>query len=95
MDKDPSDFVLREEEMAYYSAYRSALEDEEQLLMQKTKVQWLKEGDANSAYFPANVKGKRSRNRIYIVYDDQGNGFRGNDITNQFVNHFSGVLGYL
>lgn len=31
---------------------------------QKARVQWLREGDSNIAYFQATVKGRRCRNRI-------------------------------
>lgn len=32
--------------------------------MQKSRVQWLKLGDSNSAYFYANMKGRRAQNYI-------------------------------
>nr|GEU72213.1 hypothetical protein [Tanacetum cinerariifolium] len=43
LDKDPSNALLREEEMVYYHAYREATLDEEKLLKQKTKIEWLRE----------------------------------------------------
>ncbi|GJR80900.1 RNA-directed DNA polymerase, eukaryota, reverse transcriptase zinc-binding domain protein [Tanacetum coccineum] len=41
LDKDLTNDVLKEEEMMYYSAYREAALDEEKLLKQKTKIEWL------------------------------------------------------
>ncbi|GJY71047.1 uncharacterized protein Tco_0474750 [Tanacetum coccineum] len=42
---------IREEEAVYIRAFQDALLDEERFLKQKAKVEWLKSGDANSAYF--------------------------------------------
>ncbi|GJR68831.1 RNA-directed DNA polymerase, eukaryota, reverse transcriptase zinc-binding domain protein [Tanacetum coccineum] len=72
LDKDPTIAVLKEEEMVYYSAYREAALDEEKLLKQKTKIEWLRDGDFNSSYFHSVVKGRTSRNRIEMVLDDSG-----------------------
>ena len=51
IDKDPLNKTLRNEEVQAIGEYNSALQDEEKLLCQKAKVDWLKEGDRNSAYF--------------------------------------------
>ncbi|GKD43289.1 hypothetical protein Tco_1267934, partial [Tanacetum coccineum] len=71
LDRDPSNASLRGEEMVYASAFRDAALDEEKLLQQKTKITWLKDGDFNSSYFHKVVKGRVSRNRIEVVYDDR------------------------
>ena len=62
LGKDPANAILREEQMIYYDAYKKALEEEEQLLMQKDKVKWLKDGDQNSAYLHDTIKGRGSKN---------------------------------
>ncbi|GKG54030.1 hypothetical protein Tco_0557553, partial [Tanacetum coccineum] len=36
-------------QMVINSAYKVAVMDEEKVLKQKTKIEWLKEGDQNSA----------------------------------------------
>ncbi|GJZ78963.1 putative RNA-directed DNA polymerase [Tanacetum coccineum] len=82
LDRDPSNADLREEEMIYYHAYKEAALDEEKLLQQKTKIQWLREGDFNSAFFHNSVKGRTSRNRIEMIYDAQGNAIYGDSIAN-------------
>ncbi|GKC29501.1 hypothetical protein Tco_1036795 [Tanacetum coccineum] len=51
LDSDPSNLELREKEAAYLKAYHDALIMEERMLVQKAKVDWLKLGDANTAYF--------------------------------------------
>ncbi|GJY28473.1 RNA-directed DNA polymerase, eukaryota, reverse transcriptase zinc-binding domain protein, partial [Tanacetum coccineum] len=93
LDKDPTNAVLKEEEMVYYSAYREAALDEEKLLKQKTKIEWLRDGDFNSSYFHSVVKGRTSRNRIEMVLDDSGNAHYGDNVTNMFVSHFEKNLG--
>ncbi|GJZ99568.1 hypothetical protein Tco_0672119 [Tanacetum coccineum] len=52
------------DKMILNSAYREAILDEEKVLKQKTKVEWLKEGDHNSAYFHNILKGIKSKSRI-------------------------------
>ncbi|GKC21918.1 RNA-directed DNA polymerase, eukaryota, reverse transcriptase zinc-binding domain protein, partial [Tanacetum coccineum] len=51
IEVDPNNVTLREQGVSLFKEYTLALEDEEKLLLQKTKVEWLKEGDKNSAYF--------------------------------------------
>ncbi|GJS31911.1 RNA-directed DNA polymerase, eukaryota, reverse transcriptase zinc-binding domain protein [Tanacetum coccineum] len=46
-----------------------------------------------SSYFHKVVKGRMSRSRIEVLYDDSGNLCHGDDITNIFVSHFSSFLG--
>nr|GEU73642.1 hypothetical protein [Tanacetum cinerariifolium] len=79
--------------MIYYHAYKEAALDEEKLLQQKTKIQWLREGDFNSAFIHNYVKGRTSRNIIEMVYDAQGNAVYGDSIFNMFVSHFESFLG--
>ncbi|GKA95342.1 hypothetical protein Tco_0817380, partial [Tanacetum coccineum] len=51
LDSDPSNHVLREEEAVYLNAFTDAVLMEEKFLSQKAKIEWLKLGDANTAYF--------------------------------------------
>ncbi|GJX74376.1 putative reverse transcriptase domain-containing protein [Tanacetum coccineum] len=51
LDLDPSNLELREEEASYLQAFTDASLLEEKFLLQKAKVEWLKLGDANTAYF--------------------------------------------
>ncbi|GJY88017.1 hypothetical protein Tco_0502645 [Tanacetum coccineum] len=56
LDTDSSNVDLREEEAAYIKAFHNALIEEERFLFQKAKIDWLKLGDANTAYFHKLVK---------------------------------------
>ncbi|GJV18107.1 hypothetical protein Tco_1363430 [Tanacetum coccineum] len=51
LDSDPSNYELRKEEAAYLNAFNEASRVEERFLQQKAKVDLLKLGDANTAYF--------------------------------------------
>ncbi|GKE83280.1 RNA-directed DNA polymerase, eukaryota, reverse transcriptase zinc-binding domain protein [Tanacetum coccineum] len=92
LSNDPSSVHFREEELVYAEAYRKAVSDEELLLKQKSKIQWLKEGDFNSAYFHNMVKG-RVKSRIESVYDEDGNMFHNDDMAAKFVDHFKKCFG--
>ncbi|GJW24413.1 RNA-directed DNA polymerase, eukaryota, reverse transcriptase zinc-binding domain protein, partial [Tanacetum coccineum] len=90
---DPHNRLLREVEAKTLKAYKSALKDEESFLKQKSKVEWLDEGDKNTRYFHNVVKGRLNRNRISYVEDINGNAFHGLGVGEQFVLHFKSVLG--
>ncbi|GJV98361.1 RNA-directed DNA polymerase, eukaryota, reverse transcriptase zinc-binding domain protein [Tanacetum coccineum] len=94
LDKEPDNIHLREEEYVYCKAYKEAMCDEEKVLRQKTKIQWLKDGDQNSAYFHNSLKGRIFKSRIEEVYDAQGNKYVGDTIASKFVEHFQNFLGF-
>ncbi|GKB95035.1 hypothetical protein Tco_0981172, partial [Tanacetum coccineum] len=75
LNKDTYSSALREEEIIYTNAYKEALLDEERFLRQKSKIEWLKEGDQNNAYLYNSIKGRMSKSRIESVYDDSGTYF--------------------
>nr|GEX22796.1 hypothetical protein [Tanacetum cinerariifolium] len=93
LNRDPSCSKLREKEMFYAQAYKDASIDEEKLLRQKTKVEWLKEGDSNTSYFHNVIKGRVSKSRIKVIYNDSRDAFYGNNVAKQFVSHFSNFIG--
>ncbi|XP_013589191.1 PREDICTED: uncharacterized protein LOC106297509 [Brassica oleracea var. oleracea] len=49
--------------------------DEERYWRQRSREQWLREGDMNTAYFHNVVKGRKIRNNILLLKDDQGTKF--------------------
>ncbi|GJY90171.1 zf-CCHC domain-containing protein [Tanacetum coccineum] len=93
LDRDPSYSRLREEEMIYVQAYKDASIDKEKLLRQKTKVEWLKDGDSNTSYFHNVIKGRVSKSKIEVIYNDSRDAFYGNDVAKQFLSFFSNFLG--
>nr|GEX40917.1 hypothetical protein [Tanacetum cinerariifolium] len=82
-----------EDEMVFNSTYREAVMDEEKVLKQKTKVEWLKEGDHNSDYLHNLLKGRLNRSRIIIVTDELGRVYEDEEVAGQFVSHFQSFLG--
>ncbi|GJQ98638.1 RNA-directed DNA polymerase, eukaryota, reverse transcriptase zinc-binding domain protein [Tanacetum coccineum] len=72
IDADPNNKVPRLEEIRVLKEYKEASEDEEKLLVQKVKVNWLEEGDRNSAYFHKVLKTKQNRSRILTICDEKG-----------------------
>ncbi|GJZ43290.1 RNA-directed DNA polymerase, eukaryota, reverse transcriptase zinc-binding domain protein [Tanacetum coccineum] len=93
LDKDPHNALLREEELIYSKAYHDVAVEEERLMKQKSKIEWLREGDHNSAYFYRVLKGRVSKSRIEVVKDDSSNTYYGEDVALQFVDHFKKFLG--
>ncbi|GKF21780.1 hypothetical protein Tco_0070418 [Tanacetum coccineum] len=56
LDADPFNAILREREASCVVEFNEAVLLEERFRKQKAKIQWLKEGDSNSAYFHKAVK---------------------------------------
>nr|GEY05018.1 hypothetical protein [Tanacetum cinerariifolium] len=61
IDEDPHNRALRKMGVDALKEYSVALDDEEKLLFQKAKVNWLNDGDRNSAFFHKVVKGRINR----------------------------------
>ncbi|GKA65242.1 putative RNA-directed DNA polymerase, eukaryota, reverse transcriptase zinc-binding domain protein [Tanacetum coccineum] len=93
MVSNPHSNELRESELSCLKAYKVALKDEVLFLRQKSKIEWLSEGDSNSKYFHNVVKGRINRGRISVVEDMCGIPHFGLSVGDQFVNHFQNVLG--
>ncbi|GKF14543.1 hypothetical protein Tco_0056005, partial [Tanacetum coccineum] len=62
-------------------------------LNQKAKIEWLRVGDSNSAYFHKAVKGRVSRSRINVVSDSNDVLFYVDQVPMAFVNHYAAFLG--
>ncbi|GKC58135.1 hypothetical protein Tco_1085733, partial [Tanacetum coccineum] len=60
--------------------FNEAVMDEEKVMYQQAKFNWLKEGDKNTTYFHKVVKGKRNLSRVDSIYDENGKRFYGDDI---------------
>nr|GFC81253.1 hypothetical protein [Tanacetum cinerariifolium] len=83
LDKDPKNYKLKEDEMFLNNAYREAALDEEKVLIQKSKVNLLKEGDHNTAFFQNMMKGRKNKSRIVCVKDYMGNEFYDEEVANK------------
>ncbi|GKD41134.1 RNA-directed DNA polymerase, eukaryota, reverse transcriptase zinc-binding domain protein [Tanacetum coccineum] len=65
--------------------YHEAIQDEYSLLCQKAKVEWLKEGDRNTAYFHRTIKERVHRGRIMTIRNEEGIRFGRPDIFNNKI----------
>lgn len=62
--------IGREHDLANkYSRLKKA---SDQFLRQKSKIQWLKQGDQNNRYFHSYMKARRNANRIFSIKDSTG-----------------------
>ncbi|GJZ02307.1 RNA-directed DNA polymerase, eukaryota, reverse transcriptase zinc-binding domain protein [Tanacetum coccineum] len=93
IDKDPHNASLKKQEAEILKEYSIAKKDEEKLLVQKAKIDWLCEGDKNSNFFHTVIKGRAHRNRIDVISNEKGERFEGNQVAEQFVHHFQNFLG--
>ncbi|GKD94283.1 RNA-directed DNA polymerase, eukaryota, reverse transcriptase zinc-binding domain protein [Tanacetum coccineum] len=72
---------------------KEAMQDENSLLCQKAKIEWLREGDRNTAYFYKTIKERVHRGRIMTIRNEEGVRFENKDVTAQIVKHFEEFLG--
>ncbi|GKC91464.1 RNA-directed DNA polymerase, eukaryota, reverse transcriptase zinc-binding domain protein [Tanacetum coccineum] len=61
VDVEPHNVDLRKEEASILKEYYDDVSDEENLLFQQAKIEWLKDGDRNSKFFHAFLKCRRNK----------------------------------
>ncbi|GJT07883.1 RNA-directed DNA polymerase, eukaryota, reverse transcriptase zinc-binding domain protein [Tanacetum coccineum] len=92
VDANPHDSIIEVEETKILLEYKEAISDENKILSQKAKIDWLRDGDRNSAYFHEVIKGGRMANKIISVCDENGNLVEGELVVAQFARHFQDFL---
>ena len=70
MQSDPSSATLITDEKRLSAELHDLLLAEERFYKQKSRIQWLKSGDQNTAYFYKVIKMKQSKNTIRFLYTD-------------------------
>ncbi|GJX40550.1 hypothetical protein Tco_0255540 [Tanacetum coccineum] len=93
LDMDPFNEAIREEEATIVAAFNEACLLEERFLKHKAKINWLKEGDSNSAFFHKSVKSRMSRSRIHVVTNIDGMVSKNENVATAFVSHYQAFLG--
>nr|GFA54163.1 hypothetical protein [Tanacetum cinerariifolium] len=73
--------------------YSEAVIDEEKILAQKAKIQWLSEGDINNKYFHQILKVGKNSSRIVSVCDAKRKWYNEDEVVEKFINHFQTFLG--
>ncbi|XP_075111376.1 uncharacterized protein LOC142181762 [Nicotiana tabacum] len=76
--------------------YVRYLKIEQDVLKQKTHLQWIKEGDANSRYFHSLIRGRRGKLFIHKIKNEEGEWIQGDENTREaaydyFQNLFSNL----
>nr|GEU50092.1 hypothetical protein [Tanacetum cinerariifolium] len=93
LDADPNNRSMRERSIIIGKEYSTNAEDELKLLHQKARVNWLKEGGKNSAYFHSILRTRKNKSRVETICKEDGTRVDGTDVSEQFVNHFKNFLG--
>nr|GEU62977.1 RNA-directed DNA polymerase, eukaryota, reverse transcriptase zinc-binding domain protein [Tanacetum cinerariifolium] len=93
MDDDPSNLTKRQNAVELVNEYTIVAEDELKLLHQKARIQWLKEGDKNSAYFHNILKARKNKSIIESICCEDGSRVEGNLVNGQFVKNFQKLFG--
>ncbi|XP_062115077.1 uncharacterized protein LOC133829254 [Humulus lupulus] len=90
----PESRVLQQEEQEAHDDFVSKSKMYESFLRQKRKINWLRFGDENTAYFHASLKQRRIRNRITYFLNEEGVMIDNNEeVVAHFFNHFKSFLG--
>lgn len=73
--------------------YIRYLKLKESILKQKTQLQWFREGDANSKYFHALMRGRRRRLFIHKISNDPGDWIQKDEnIAKTTCDHFKDIF---
>ncbi|KAL0294091.1 UNVERIFIED_CONTAM: LINE-1 reverse transcriptase [Sesamum radiatum] len=74
--------------------YSVAVKMEEQMLHQRSKLQWLKNGDQNSKIFFRKIDSMRAKQRIYQISTQNGEVLTDmKEVTEEFISYFKTLLG--
>ncbi|KAK3218482.1 hypothetical protein Dsin_012452 [Dipteronia sinensis] len=93
LDLQPLDSNLRIWENDLISYYTSTLKAAEHLLRKKSRIQWRKASERNSAYFFKAINGKRNKNKIHFITGDNGSLIEGYiRVKNEAIRHFQTIL---
>ncbi|GJS26786.1 RNA-directed DNA polymerase, eukaryota, reverse transcriptase zinc-binding domain protein [Tanacetum coccineum] len=93
VNKDPFNVDKKRKAISILEEYTEVSNDELKLLHQKAKIDWLREGDKNTAYFHNILKARKHKNKVESICDDSKTRFWGNEVAIQIVKHFQNFLG--
>lgn len=85
---------IMEKEIAIRVELLEAMDKEEKLLRQKSRVAWLKAGDQNTSFFHKAVKIRNARTSIRVLYTNSGSKLEDiHQIKAEAVNFYQSLLG--
>nr|GFA69125.1 hypothetical protein [Tanacetum cinerariifolium] len=93
VDRDPHNALLKEEEAITLKEYNSAAQDEEKLLFQHARIDWLSNGDKNSKFFHVVIRGRAHKRKFEVINDETGNKHESRSVPDIFVKYFQSFLG--
>lgn len=93
VDKNPFCENKKKASCILLQEYCEAVKDEENRLLQKAKIEWLKEGDRNTNFFHKIIKGRQHKSRIMAVCGEDGVRYENEHVAKQFLDHFQRFLG--
>ncbi|GKC22138.1 RNA-directed DNA polymerase, eukaryota, reverse transcriptase zinc-binding domain protein [Tanacetum coccineum] len=80
IEKDPDNANLRNKSCELLNEYNTAKKEEESMLFQKAKVEWLSEGDRNTSFFHKVFKERRHRSKIMAICDENGTRYENEEV---------------
>ncbi|GJX36031.1 RNA-directed DNA polymerase, eukaryota, reverse transcriptase zinc-binding domain protein [Tanacetum coccineum] len=92
MEKDPDNAKLRNKSCELLNEYNIARKEEDNMLYQKEKVEWLNEGDRNTSFFHKILKERKHRSKITAICDESGKRYENDEVADQFLKHFKEFL---
>ncbi|GJZ70440.1 hypothetical protein Tco_0633990 [Tanacetum coccineum] len=72
MEKDLDNVDLRNKSCELLNEYNTAKKEEESMMFQKARVEWLSEGDRNASFFHKVLKERRHKSKIMAICDENG-----------------------
>ncbi|XP_074321471.1 uncharacterized protein LOC141658117 [Silene latifolia] len=93
-NNDPNNMILQQTEREATISYRELEEARRSFLAQKSKAQWMEDGDDNTQYFHSVLKGRRMSNMVFCIQDLNGNNCStAQAIEEAFVGYYVHLLG--
>ncbi|KAL2894253.1 hypothetical protein RDABS01_010162 [Bienertia sinuspersici] len=94
LHQNPLDIAAMEKERQAQQMYKAKNKAYISFLKQKAKIQWIRDGDENSALFHSIIKRRRLHNNVYAIKDLQGN-WQDTPVgvEQTFVNYYQELLG--
>ncbi|XP_071727374.1 uncharacterized protein [Rutidosis leptorrhynchoides] len=93
IDNDPYDHQLRVYAAVLLQEYEDAKRDELSILQQQAKIRWLTDGDKSTSYFHGILRSRKHKSMVESICDEHGTRLYGDEVAQQFVNHFQNFLG--
>ncbi|XP_020249388.1 uncharacterized protein LOC109826777 [Asparagus officinalis] len=94
LQADPLNSVLIAREKECIVTYNRLLECELSFYQQKSRIQWIVQGDRCTNYFHSSIKAKRHLNRINLLYNGAGDRITdGEGIIQEFISFYKNLMG--